>query len=199
MSNLLLNDIDNSANLKRWEQLIFEAERTAKLIEINKRMTEAALEFNAIKNAVNNLDYSPSKTVETNIDKTEEIQKVETIADKIDEYKNETLSKSINLAEIVSKTNTNEETKAEETEKQETEAEGENSWTKIDLSKITWSSDKKEESEEEIKAKILLKEANEIEEENNQTPANNQDYKSEENEEKATGTNWPKIDINNLL
>ncbi len=54
----LTEDINVGKFTEMWDQLENQAERLAKLMDINKKIIENTLEFNAINNSANNVDYS---------------------------------------------------------------------------------------------------------------------------------------------
>lgn len=190
MSNLakITEDINVDKFNKVSNQLEDQAERIAKLMEINKILTEKTLEFNA----VNNANYTPkvsNKTKEE--DKNEEIDnnsdsdkkyspnetqknQVEKIISKVKKDENKTtdkkVSKSIDLKDIVKKEeNENNETKTEETEideesiketiNEKIETEETKWWIKIDLQQLKSTKVSGNDSEDEIEAKKLLNEA----------------------------------------
>jgi len=190
MSNLakITEDINVDKFNKVSNQLEDQAERIAKLMEINKILTEKTLEFNA----VNNANYTPkvsNKTKEE--DKNEEIDnnsdsdkkyspnetqknQVEKIINKVKKDENKTtdkkVSKSIDLKDIVKKEeNENNETKTEETEideesiketiNEKIETEETKWWIKIDLQQLKSTKVSGNDSEDEIEAKKLLNEA----------------------------------------
>jgi len=179
---------------ERSDLIIKEQKRMEALLKYNKDVVEATINFNAVndpnwvpedkqndnkdssftptpeqKQQVNsmmeNINKRKTATQETETSTNKEDEKVVTIEDKINESKS---SAQVDLSNII-KTQDNKEEIAEKTE------------------------DKKE-TEELIKAKVLLKEANDIAKESE--AVNNKDY---EWEEKATWTDGPKIDINKLL
>lgn len=220
-----LENINNKDNLERWENLVIQAQTTAKLIEINKTITDAVNEFNMVMNSSNNVDYKPNSTSNmsmNSVNNTEEpkSEKIETVADKINEFKNETLSNKVDVDNISSENenNTNKvevdniipETKNKNTKSKKIDISSILSWNKneskdetpkVDINNITKNSIEEstkteEELAQELDAKKLLNEANKLEE--GKKPANNESYDNTENNKK-TGTDWPAIDVSHII
>jgi len=218
----LFDDYDIDGFKKRDNQLEFQIEKFKKLMEINKTMVELAIKSEKIASETmspaNNIDYKSnisSKIIKNKEDETE--NKVETIADKIDDFKKENLkTENIEIKKDIEtkdnssedkdkeKDDTSKDVESKKTEKTtinianilSTPKKEENASEKEKETTKEESNEDKEISSEELEAKKLLNEANNLDEE--KTAVNNKDYEWTE-KEKNTWTDGALIDIKDIL